>query len=115
VRAAVLFAALIAGLFLVAGWVMTLLWGLPAERRAIAVSGVIAFVTQLFAFGVVKLSVGKNVMAGWGLGILLRVIVLGAYGAVIVKAFALPSGPALLSLAMFFFLSTLLEPLLLKP
>jgi hypothetical protein len=33
---------------------------------------------------------------------------------VIVKALGLPSGAALLSLVAFFFLSTLLEPLLLK-
>ena len=66
------------------------------------------------SFTIVKLSAKTNVMAGWGVGAILRFVVLGIYALVIVKALGLPSGAALLSLVAFFFLSTLLEPLLLK-
>ena len=44
----------------------------------------------------------------------MRLAVLAVYGFVLIKAMGLPSAPALLSLAAFFFLSTLVEPLLLK-
>jgi hypothetical protein len=54
-----------------------------------------------------------NVMAGWGLAVLLR------FGVVFAMAFAapaagLPLGVTLTSLVVFLFLSTLIEPLFLK-
>ena len=69
---------------------------------------------QVLSFAIVKLSAKTNVMAGWGVGAILRFVVLGVYALVVVKALGLHSGAALLSLVAFFFLSTLLEPLLLK-
>jgi hypothetical protein len=47
-------------------------------------------------------------------GAVLRFLVLGVYALVFVETLALPSVAALVSLAAFFFLSTLIEPLLLK-
>jgi hypothetical protein len=44
----------------------------------------------------------------------LRFLVLGVYALVVVKALGLPVEPALVSLAAFFFLSSLVEPLLLN-
>jgi hypothetical protein len=53
-------------------------------------------------------------MAAWGLGMLLRFVVLVLYAFLVVKALALPAEAALLSLVAFFFLTTLVEPMLLK-
>lgn len=93
-------------------WALGLVWTSGAEHRAILVSACVAWVVQLFAFAVAKMSVeSNNVMAGWGIGALLRIAVLAVYGLVIVKAFGLPSAAALVSLAAIFFLSTLVEPL----
>ena len=56
-----------------------------------------------------------NVIAGWGLGMMLRLIALVAFGLFGVRAFGLSLEPALLSMAGFFFVSTLIEPVFLKP
>ena len=93
-------------------WVFSLVWTTGAERRAILVSAVTAWVVQLFAFAIARMAArSNNVMAGWGIGALLRFAVLAVYGLVIVKALGLPSAAALVSLAAIFFLSTLVEPL----
>ena len=94
--------------------VLLLVYPDPASRRAIGISATIAFVVQAIAFGIIRLSVGRNVMAGWGLGAILRFLVFGVYALVLVNALDLPSGAAMISLASFLFLSTLVEPLLLK-
>ena len=100
---------------IVAGaWLLGLIFASPAERRAIRVSAGVAWVAQLFGFAVARLLAATNVVAGWGLGMLLRFAVLAVYALVIVKAFALPAAAALLSLVTFFFVSTLIEPPLLK-
>jgi hypothetical protein len=114
-KATVQFAAVTLPLIAAAAWVMGLVYRSAGEQRAIWISAAVAFVTQLLAFAVARRSVGRNVVAGWGLGVLLRVLVLAVYALVIVKAFGLPSSASLVGLATFFFLSTLLEPLLLKP
>lgn len=108
------FAALTAGIVVVAGGVLWLVFVAPAERRAIAVSAAIAVVVQLLVFAGVQRGVrGGNVIAAWGAGAVARLAVLAVYALVIAKAFALPSAAALVSLATFFFLSTLVEPLFL--
>ena len=110
----VLFAALSLALIAVAGWVMTVAYDSPGADRAVWTSAAVAFAVQVLAFAIVKLSAKTNVIAGWGIGSLVRFLVLGVYALVFVKALGLPSGAALVSLAAFFFLSTLIEPLLLK-
>jgi hypothetical protein len=107
---ALLSLALVAGAY----WLLGLIYAAPAERRALAVSAAVAYVVQLFAFAVVRMMATTNVVAGWGLGILLRLVTLVVYALVIVKAFGLVPGAALFSLALFLFLSTLIEPPLLK-
>ena len=109
-----LFAVASLALIAVAGWVMTLAFASPSASRAIWTSAAVAFSVQVIAFAIVKLSARTNVMAGWGVGAILRFLVLGVYALVFVEALGLPSAAALVSLAAFFFLSTLIEPLLLK-
>jgi hypothetical protein len=113
-KSGVRFAAATVGLVAVLGWVMGLAFRTPADHHAIWVSAGIAIVVQLFAFTIVRLTSRDNVMAAWGVGAILRLVVLGVYGLVIVRALGLAPMAALLSLAVFLFLSTLLEPLFLK-
>jgi len=54
------------------------------------------------------------VVAGWGMGMLIRFIVLAIYAFLGARVLGLPIAAALVSLAAFFFVSTLLEPVLLK-
>ncbi|MGI8548716.1 MAG: hypothetical protein ACR2M1_15535 [Gemmatimonadaceae bacterium] len=54
-----------------------------------------------------------NWLTGWGLGALLRLIVLVAYAFVADRVLGIPLAPALVSLAAFFFVTTLIESLLL--
>lgn len=103
-------AAIIAG----AGWLLGLVFRSAAEHRSIWVSAGVAALVQLFAFAVVRLTLRHNVIAGWGLGALARMAALGLYALVLVNALGLVSSAALISLATFFFLTTLVEPLLLK-
>jgi hypothetical protein len=97
-----------------AGWVLSLVYRGPAAQQAIMISAVVAFVVQLLAFAIVRLSAGKNVIAGWGIGAVLRFLVFAVYVLVVVKAFALANPAAMISMAVFLFASTLLEPLFLK-
>jgi len=114
VKAIAIFAAVSLAIIVVVGGVMSLLYVTPDDRRAIVISGVIAFVVQMFAFSIARLVSRENVIAGWGMGALMRMLVLAVYAIVVVRALGLPSAPALVSLAAFFFLSTLVEPLLLN-
>lgn len=114
-RSGLLFAAVSAAVIAVTAWLIALVFTGAGDARAIRVSALVAFAVQLAAFAIARVSSGRNVIAGWGAGVLLRFVVLAIYALVIVRAFALPSGAALVSLAAFFFLSTLIEPLLLKP
>jgi hypothetical protein len=115
VKALGLFAAAALAIVLVGGFLLSLVWPSPEAAHAILVSAVVALIVQLFAFGIVRLARGsQNTIAAWGLGALLRAVVLGLYALVLVKSLALASTPAVISLALFFFLSTLVEPLLLN-
>jgi hypothetical protein len=73
----------------------------------------VAFVVQLAVFAAAALFARQNVIAGWGIGILVRLVVLVAYALLVVKTIGLAPTAALISLATFFFLCTLVEPLLL--
>ena len=111
-KAMALYAAASLAITAALAWVLSLVWTSRAEREAIVLSAAVAWVVQLFAFAIARLAVrSNNVMAGWGIGALLRLAVLAVYGLVIVEAFGLPSAAALVSLAAIFFLSTLVEPL----
>ena len=113
-RAWIAFAASTAVIVAGAGALLALAFTSDAERHAIWVSAWIAAGVQLFAFAIARLTMRTNVIAGWGLGALLRMAALAVYAVVFIKLLGLASGAALISLATFFFLTTLIEPLLLK-
>ncbi len=73
-----------------------------------------ALVVQLAAFAVTKLLAARHLVAGWGIGSLLRFLTLVVYALVAVKVLGVAEVAALVSLATFLFISTLIEPLFLK-
>ncbi|MCU0624950.1 MAG: hypothetical protein MUF21_00445 [Gemmatimonadaceae bacterium] len=95
-----------------AGWVLLLVYPGPAGQQAVLASAAIALVVQLVAFLLLRLSVGRNVFAGWGVGALLRFLAIGVMATVVADAMGLDRNAALVSLAAFLFLSMLVEPLL---
>jgi len=109
----VLFAAAVVVIVLVTGALLAIPFASPPDRKAIATSGVVAIVVQLFGFAVARLASAGNFMTGWTVGVLLRFVTLGVYAYVAVKVLGLPAPAALLSLVTFFFISTLVEPKLL--
>jgi hypothetical protein len=114
VKPIALFAALSLVVIALTAWLITIAYGSPDAARAIWTSAAVAFSVQVMSFAIVKLSAKTNVMAGWGVGAILRFVVLGVYALVVVKALGLQSGAALLGLGAFLIISSLLEPLLLK-
>lgn len=86
----------------------------PELARAVWTSAVIALVVQVLSFALAKPFVATNPIAGWGVGSLLRMLVLVLYAVVGTKALGLVAGPALLSLVGFLFVTMLVEPLFLK-
>jgi len=109
-RYAVVTIALIA----VAAWVLTLALTDAGAPSAIDISAMVAVVVQIAAFAATKSMAPKNIMAAWGMGALARMLTLFVYALLAVKVLGLPPVPALISLAVFLFLSTLLEPLFLR-
>jgi hypothetical protein len=97
------------------GWMLMYAFPTAPDAHAIVVSAVIAYVVQVVSFAIAREWAATNVIAGWGLGMLIRLFVLAIYALIGVKALGLQLTPALASLAVFFFVSTLAEPVLLKP
>ena len=79
------------------------------------VAAMVAFVVQMISFFIAReFARRQNVMAGWGLGIALRFVVLLLFGFIAVPSLGVPMGSSLLGLATFLFVTTLIEPLFLK-
>jgi hypothetical protein len=97
------------------GWILGYAFPTRTGAHAIVVSAGIAYVVQLVSFTIARQWAATNVIAGWGLGMLIRFFVLAMYALIGVKVLGLELTPALVSLAAFFFVSTLAEPVLLKP
>ena len=95
-------------------WGITLLKPGSEVAKAVWTSAVIAFAAQVLSFAIAKPFLKENPIVGWGLGSLLRFTVLLLHAFVGVRALGLASGPALLSLAGFLFITMLVEPLFLK-
>ena len=112
IRAVGLYLVVAVMVTLAAGWVMLLVYPGAAGQKAIITSALLALAIQLVAFVVLLLSKGRNVIAGWGVGALLRFGGLGVYALFASKALGLETNTALVSLAAFLFLSMLIEPLL---
>ncbi len=109
-----LFAVVSGAVIGLAGVLFGLAYSSDAGRLAIVASAVLAWVAQGMAFTIAWRLRTWNVMAAWTLGMLLRLVVLMLYGLLGVRALSLPPEAALVSMAVFFFLSTLIEPWFLR-
>ncbi len=89
-------------------------WTEATAADAVRASAWLAFIVQSFTFRIARLVARQNVIAGWGLGVLLRFASVAFWALLGIKALGLVSGPALISLVVFYFLSTLVEPLFLN-
>ena len=89
-------------------------WADDAGARAIQASAWLAVAVQLVTFAIARMVARENVIAGWGLGVLLRFAMVAFWAFLGIKAFGLAETPALMSLVIFFFASTLIEPIFLN-
>jgi hypothetical protein len=89
-------------------------WTDVAGADAVRASAWLAFIVQGFTFAIARLVAKQQVMAGWGLGVLLRFATVAVWGFLGSDPLGLAAGPALLSLVLFYFVSTLVEPLFLN-
>jgi hypothetical protein len=85
-----------------------------ADRHAVAVSAVVAWGVQVAAFALLWGLRRRHVLAAWAVGIGLRFLTLAAYALLVVRSPELPPTAAMCSLAVFFFVSLMLEPWLLR-
>ena len=96
------------------GALLALVFRTAADHRAILTSAGVAWVVQLLAFATARTAPRNRVMQAWVLGAVLRFSVLLAYALLALRPLGLPATAALISLAAFFFVSTLLETRLLS-
>ncbi len=89
-------------------------WPGDEAARAVQASAWLAAVVQLFTFAFARLVARQQVIAAWGLGVLMRFAAVAFWAFLGIKALGLLASPALLSLVVFFFVSTLVEPLFLN-
>jgi hypothetical protein len=114
VKRSLLFVAASAAL-IAAAWVIgVLLFAEAAVRQSLTVAACTALGVQVVAFLIARGMARKNVMAGWGLGVLVRFLALAIFALLVVPRLGLPLGSSLIGLATFLFLTTLIEPLFLK-
>jgi hypothetical protein len=109
------FIGLLAVVVLGGGWLIVRLVPGPGVARAVWTSAAVAVVVQCVGFSFAWTLRKGHAMVGWGMGLGLRFLSLAIYALMVVKALGLAQAPALLSLAGFFFVTTLVEPILLKP
>lgn len=91
----------------------------PGSAKAIQLSAVVAFVIQLLTFWVAlpprnRPDFPGGMLLRWTGGAVMRFLSLIFYWLIATKLLGLPAAPALIGLATFFFVTMLLEPLLLK-
>ena len=110
-----IYAVIVVTLVSLVGWLLAQAFRGPGDAAAIRLSAVVVIVVQLAAFGMTRLMAPRGIIAAWGAGSLMRFVVLAIYALLVVKVLAMPAVAALLSIAVFFFLTTLVEPLLLRP
>jgi len=108
-----MFAALAAVIIFGGAWGITVLKPGDEIARAVWSSAVIAFAVQLLSFAVARPFVATNPIAGWGIGSLVRFAVVMLHAFVGIPALGLASGPALISLVGFLFVTMIFEPLFL--
>ena len=114
IRAVALYALLTAMTFGIVGLLLSIAFHGPAERHALVVSATVALVVQVVSFALVYFKRReRRAMVARGIGAGLRLLTLVVYALVVVKGMALPPTPALIGMAAFLFLGTLIEPLML--
>lgn len=114
VRAVMLF-SLVQGILLVlVGLGLARYFNAPADLAALQVAGGVAFAVQGLTFAIVRLVGQEQVIAAWGLGVLVRFAVVALWAFVLVPALGLAPTTALIGLVTFFFVSTVVEPLFLN-
>jgi len=86
----------------------------PGDSLAIWTSAALAWVTQLAAFPAVRRLTSVNLMTGWAVGSLVRMGTLLVYALVASQVLELSMTPALVGLALFYFVSMVIEPLFLR-
>jgi hypothetical protein len=114
VRQQAIFAAWAAAIILLVTLILEQVFAGADGHRAVLVSAAVAFVVQIAAFAAITGLRGWNVMGAWGVGVGIRFVALALYALVGIKVWALAPVPALLTLVICFFLSTLAEPWLLR-
>lgn len=108
------YTAVVLGVVVVGGLLLSLAFRGPGDSSAIWLSGAVTLVVQLAAFAVGRVAGQAGLMARMGAGALIRFVALAAYSLIVLLVLKLPPMAALVSLATFLFLSTLLDPLLIK-
>lgn len=108
------FIAVCAGLVALAWTIGVLLFPAADTRRALDLAAAVAVAVQVVTFLVARAMARRNVMAGWGIGVALRFGALAVFALVAVPRLGLSLTASLLGLAVFLFLTTLIEPLFLK-
>ena len=83
------------------------------DANAVRTSAILALVVQLVTFVIARAMSRSSTIVGWGVGSALRLIALTIYAFLVAPALGLPRPAALVSLAVFLFLSMLIEPPLL--
>ena len=89
-------------------------WPDDASVAAVQASAWMAVMVQTVTFAIARLVARQNVIAGWGLGVVIRFATVAFWAFLGIKALGLAPSPALLSLVVFYFVSTLIEPLFLN-
>lgn len=112
-RGFLLYAGLTVVLILVIGWLLTLAFRGPGDASAIGLSAIVAAAVQIAAFEPVRRLARGHMIVGWGVGALVRFVTLVVYALLVLKLLAVAPAPALVALAAFLFLTTLIEPLFL--
>jgi hypothetical protein len=116
-RAVGTFAAVSAALIVISTVVLRTYFTTVVEHRAMLVSAGLAFAVQLGSYALLRPArAGKapgELLIRWGLGAVVRLLVLVLY-APLARVMFLSLDAALVSLATFFFMTMMAEPLLLE-
>jgi hypothetical protein len=96
------------------GVLLARLFPLAGDARALRAAAFTAVVLQTFTFLVARIVGRDQIIAGWGLGVLLRMGAVALWALLLVPALGLAATPALIGLVAFLFATTLVEPLFLS-
>jgi hypothetical protein len=109
-----LYVAILLAISVAVGWLFSLAFPGVSALAAIRLSAVVAMAVQLAGFVAIRRLKGTRMLVGWGILALLRLITTVVYAVIAARVLGSPLAPAVLSIATVFFLSTLIEPLVLR-